>query len=144
MKKLLVALVVLIVALAYAAGFWPEHRRVVAGQGQIQSLQDRVAAAEDRLRIADLLGQSLRLSEVAVAKNYGEAAALSSSFFDAVSSEAARSGQPAVKQALERILGTRDQITTAIAQTDPSLSDLLREHERTLRQALGYSVGPTV
>ncbi len=30
--------------------------------------------------------------------------------------------------------------TTAIAQTDPSVSVSLKEHERTLRRALGYSV----
>jgi hypothetical protein len=45
-----------------------------------------------------------------------------------------------VKEALESILRTRDQVTTAIAQTDPSVSVSLKEHERTLRRALGYSV----
>jgi hypothetical protein len=56
------------------------------------------------------------------------AATLSSSFFDHA------------REALNSLLRTRDQVTTAIAQTDPSLSASLKAHERSLRQVLGYPV----
>ncbi len=144
MKKILVVLVVLVVALAYAAGYWPARQQLADAQDQIRGLQDHTTFVEGRLRVSDLLGSALRLSEAAAARNYGEAAALSSPFFDAVGREAALTDQPVVRAALDTILKTRDQLTTAIAQSDPSLTDMLKDYERTLRQALGYSVSPAV
>jgi predicted negative regulator of RcsB-dependent stress response len=140
MKRMLAIVVVVVVALAYLAGFWPQHRQLNDAQAESRRLQERLTSAEGRVRLAELLGQLLRLSDAVTARNYGEAATLSSSFFDSVRAEAARADQPAVKEALETILRTRDQVTTAIAQTDPSVSVSLKEHERTLRRALGYSV----
>jgi len=140
MKRLLAIVIVVVVALAYLAGFWPQHRRLTDAQAQNLALEGRLAAAEDRVRLAEVLGQLLRLSDAVAVKNYGEAATLSSSFFDSVRVEASRADQPAVKEALEGILRARDQVTTAIAGTDPSLSTSLKEHERALRQVLGYSV----
>lgn len=143
MKRLLAIIVVVVVALAYLAGFWPQHRRLIDAQAQIQMLEGRLAAAEGRVRLAEVLGQLLHLSDAVTAKNYGEAATLSSSFFDSVRFEASRTDQSGVKDALEGILKARDQVTTAIAGTDPTLSASLKEHERTLRRVLGYSVSAT-
>ena len=144
MKRILAIVVVVVVALAYVAGYWPQHRQVTDAQAQSRMLQERLTSAEGRVRLAEVLGQLLRLSDAVTAKNYGEAATLSSSYFDGVRAEASRSDQAAVKEALESILRTRDQVTTAIAHTDPLLSVALKEHERTLRRALGYSVtGPS-
>ena len=140
MKRLLAIAVVVLVALAYLAGFWPQHRQLTERQAQSRALQERLTSADGRVRLAEVLGQLLRLSDAVTARNYGEAATLSSTFFDSVRAEASRTDQPAVKEALENILRTRDQVTTAVAQTDPSLSVALKEHERTLRRALGYSV----
>ena len=140
MKRILAIVVVVVVGLAYLAGFWPQHRQLTDAQAESRMLQERLTSAEGRVRLAEVLGQLLRLSDAVTARNYGEAATLSASFFDSVRAEAARADQPAVKEALETILRTRDQVTTAIAQTDPSVSVSLKEHERTLRRALGYSV----
>ena len=142
MKRLLA--IVVVVALAYLAGFWPQHRRLTDAQAQNLALEGRLAAAEGRVRLAEVLGQLLRLSDAIADKNYGEAATLSSSLFDAVRVEASRAERPDVRGTLEGILNTRDRVTTAIAGTDPSLATVLKEQERTLRRALGYPVsGPS-
>ena len=143
MKRILAVVAVVVVALAYLAGFWPQHRQLTVARTENLGLQQRLAEAESRVRLAAVLGQLLRLSDAVTTRNYGEAATLSSSFFDSVRAEAARPNPPAVTEALERMLRTRDQVTSAIAQTDPSVSVSLKEHERTLRRALGYPVGAT-
>lgn len=142
MKRLLVGGGVLVIALAYLAGFWPERRKLTDARAEIQMLQDRLGASEGRVRLAAVLGELLRLSDAITAKNFGEAATLSSSFFDSVQAELARTDESAVKEALEAVLRSRDAVTTAIAQTDSSLAATLDEHERRLRQALGYPVAP--
>ena len=115
MKRLLAIAVLVVVALAYLAGFWPQHRRLTDAQAQIRTLEGRLAAPEGRVRLAEVMGQLLRLSDAVTVRNYGEAATLSSSFFDSVRLEASRTDEPDVKDDLEGILKTRDQITTAIA-----------------------------
>ncbi len=140
MKRALAIVVLILVALAYAAGFWPERRRLIEVESQLQTVQDRVAVADERIRLGEVLGQLLRLSDAVNARNYGEAAALSSSFFDRVRTEAAQADGPEAKAALQGILTKRDQATTAIAGSDPSLAATLKEFELSLRRALGYPV----
>ncbi|MFN7918051.1 MAG: hypothetical protein U0Q55_22070 [Vicinamibacterales bacterium] len=81
----------------------------------------------------------MNLSDAIDARNYGAAAGLSSSFFDAVRDEMPRVQQAESRQALETILRTRDQVTTAIAHTDPTLPVMLKSPARLLRQALGWA-----
>ena len=143
MKRAITIAVLVVVALAYIAGYWPQHQRLTDAQAQLQETQNRLAVAEGRIRLGEVLGQLFRLSDVVAAKNYGEAATLSSSFFDSVRVEASRADKPDVMATLQAILNTRDQVTTAIAGMDLSLSTLLKEQERALRLALGYPVtGP--
>lgn len=135
--------VLVVVALAYIAGYWSQHQRLTDAQAQLQETQNRLAVAEGRIRLGEVLGELLRLSDAVGSKNYGEAATLSSSFFDSVRVEASRADKPDVMATLPAILNRRDQVTTAIAGMDPSLSTVLKEQERALRLALGYPVtGP--
>ncbi len=140
MKRALFAVVVVLIAAAYLAGFWPQHQRLTEADNEVQALQQKLAAAEARLRVGDLLGQLLRLSDAVMAHNYGQATTLSSDYFDRVREEVPRAGRPEVTQALQRILQTRDQVTSALARTDPSVASTLRDQELTLRQSLGYPV----
>ena len=140
MKRAITIAVLVVVALAYIAGYWPQHQRLTDAQAQLQETQNRLAVAEGRIRLGEVLGQLFRLSDAVAAKNYGEAATLSSSFFDSVSVEASRADKPDVMATLQAILNTRDQVTTAIAGMDLSLSTVLKEQERALRLALGYPV----
>lgn len=140
MKRAIVIAVVVVVGLAFVAGFWPQHRQLSDVRGQLQETQARLTAAEARIRLGELLGRLLALSDAVAAKNYGQAATLSSSFFDAVRTEASRATQPEVAATLRGILDARDRVTTAIAGTDAALTGVLKEQERALRRALGYPV----
>ena len=71
----------MVVALVYLAGFWPQHRQLTDAQTESRRLQERLTSAEGRVRLAEVLGQLLRLSDAVTTRNYGEAATLSSSFF---------------------------------------------------------------
>jgi len=73
--------------------FWPQHRRLAESQGQVRSLQERLTSAESRVRLGEILGQLLQLSDAVRAKNFGQAATLSSAFFDPVKGGCSR--QPA-------------------------------------------------
>ena len=141
MKRAAAGIAILVIAIAYLAGFWPQHRELREARDQIRDLQERLSAADSRLRLADLLGQLLRLSDAFAAKNYAEAATLSSAFFDSVRAEVSRADRTDVRATLQQILDSRDRVTTAIAGTDPALGSVLKAHERTLRQALGYAIG---
>lgn len=140
MKRTPVIAAVVAVALAYTVGCWPQYRQRTEVQSQLQDTQTRLSAAEGRLRLADLLGHLLRLSDAVAVKNYGEAATLSSAFFDAVRAEASRADRSDVTTVLQSVLTTRDPVTTAIAGSDPALPSMLKVQERALRRALGYPV----
>ncbi len=140
MKRTLTIAALIVIALAYVAGFWPERQRRIEAQTELQAMQARLVAAEARLRLGEVLGQLLRLSDAIDVRNFGEATALSSAFFDSVRSEAARADRAETQSALQDILTRRDQVTTEIAGTDPSLSVTLKQFEQSLRQALAYPV----
>lgn len=139
MKRALLITAVVVAGLMYLAGYWPQHRQLTDTRGQLAETQGKLAAAEARIHLGEVLGRLLALSDAVTAKNYGQAATLSSSFFDLVRNEASRTTQPDVT-ALQDILNARDRVTTAIAGTDPALTAVLKEQERALRRALGYPV----
>ena len=140
MSKILkfVVLVVVLLAAAYVAGFWPQRERVSALQAETATLQQRVEAAEARVRAGAVLGELLTFKEVVQDMNYGQARGMSSPFFEHVAAEGARTNDAGVKQALASILAVRDRVTVALTQGDGSALGLLRESEGRLRQALGY------
>jgi hypothetical protein len=140
MKRAIPLGILVVIGLAYIAGYWPQHRRLTDAQAQLRETQNRLAVAEDQIRLGGLLGELLRLSDSLAANNFGDAASLSSSLFDSVRLEASRIGKPDVTSTLQTILATRDQVTTAIARADASVSTILEQQERALRLALGYPV----
>src|SRR5687768_4260638 len=140
MSKILkfLLLVVVLIAAAYVAGFWPQRERVSALQAENVTLQQRLEAAEARVRAGALLGELLTFKETVQEMNYGQARGLSSPFFEHVAAEAARTPDAGIKQALAGILAQRDAMTVALTQGDAASLAHLREAERKLRQALGY------
>lgn len=142
MKRFIAVVVVVLVAAAYVGGFWPEHARRAAADDALARAQAQLASAERQIRLGELLGQQLRLADAIDARNFGDAAGLSSAFFNRVQQEAAQTSDPDLRQTLDAIQRTRDQVTTAIARTDPAVAGTLREHELALRRALGYPVAP--
>ena len=142
MKRVVAVAVIVLAGLAYIGGFWPEHRRAVEAEATLDALRPQLADAQARVRLGEVLGQQLRLSDAIAVRNFGEASTLSSAFFDRVQQEMAQATAPDVRDALAEIQQTRDQVTTAIARTDPTVADVLRQQQIALRRALGYPVPP--
>lgn len=134
--------VVALIGGAFLAGYLPERRVRVAAEQQSEALQQRLAAAETRLRIGRLLGDALTLSEVAMRRNYGQAQELSSAFFDRVRVEATETGDEAFRRVLTDILARRDAVTIALTKAEPAVVDVLHAIELALRRALGYLLPP--
>jgi hypothetical protein len=136
-RKIWVGIGAAVIVLAFVAGFWPQHRQLTAAQTLAATLQAELDAAEARARLAAVLGELLHLSDAVRNRNYGEAASLSSTYFDAVRQEASRADAE-TRAVLDSLLNSRDQVTTAIAGADAGLDVTLRMQERQLRRALGY------
>lgn len=139
MKQAIAVVVVVLVTAAYVAGYWPEHERRAYAEARGRELQARLDSAEARVRLGEVLGQSLRVSDAVDARNFGDAAALSSAYFDRVRQEAITQ-PPDVQQALDRILQNRDRVTAALARSDPAVAIELRTEQLEVRRALGYPV----
>ena len=104
MKRYFAALVIVLAGLTYLVGYWPEHRRRQALQGQVTSLQVQLAEAQAQARLGGLLGQILAAEDAVSAQNYGQAQTLSSRFFDSVRTEAARTAAGAPRTRSTRSL----------------------------------------
>jgi hypothetical protein len=133
------AVAVVVVAGAYLAGYLPEHRARISGERELTAVREELSAAEQRVRLSELLGRALMLKEAAQRQNYGQALEFSSAFFDAVLAEMKRATQ-GERAALAEILAMRDGVTAALAKADPTIVDALHRVELRLRQALAYPV----
>jgi hypothetical protein len=140
MKRYLVVLVIVLVAGAWVAGFVPEYSARHDAEAARDRLQERVDAAESRLRIGELLGQSLALGDLVREERFGEAQPLSSAFFDAIRAESQRVSDPAFRDSLDAVLEARDAITAALSRGEPEASGRIAEVQRRLRRSLGYTV----
>ena len=138
MKKYFAGLLIVLAGLAYLAGYWPEHQRLRALDGQVTSLQVQLAEAQARVRLGDLLGQLLAAKDAVSAQNYGQAQALSSQFFDAVRAEATRTATGPFRDVLEKVGRLRDTLTASLTRGDPQALTLLRDAEMLVRNALGF------
>jgi hypothetical protein len=139
-RRALLGLVTLLVAAAYLAGYWPEHRRLVEVSEQVAVLQTQVGNLEARERLARILGHLLRLADAVEASNFGDAAQQATAYFDRAAEEALTVIAPDQKGALDDILRSRDRVVAALALNDPTVLQELRRHEIALRRALGYAV----
>jgi hypothetical protein len=137
---LILGLAVLVVMAVYFAGMLPQRTERMAADARAASLQEQLDVAQAQLTASRLLGQVIRLEEVAARRDFGTAQEMSSAFFDQVRDESARTPDPAVKAALNDVQLKRDAVTAALATADASLVDLLKQVEVRLRSGLGYAV----
>jgi hypothetical protein len=138
MKRYFAALVIVLAGLAYLVGYWPEHQRRQALEGQVTSLQVELAEAQVRVRLGGLLGQLLAAEDAVSAQNYGQAQALASKFFDGVQAEDTRTAAGSFKDALDKVVRMRDPLTASLTRADPQALPLLRDAETLVRNALGF------
>jgi hypothetical protein len=138
-SRVIAAAGLLIIVVAFLAGFWPERQRRVALDAENASLRARVESLDDHARLARLHGQLLNLTDAIAEMNYGQAQTLSSRLFDNVRNEASRTRNRDYRAMLETMLAIRDEITAALAKGDPAALEPLRRTERQLRQTLAAS-----
>ena len=136
MKAMLTLIAVALIAAAYIAGYWPEHRRLVTANGELQSLRGQLREAEAHVRFCRLQNRLLHLIEKTAERNYGEGQELSTDFFDQVRLEMPRSTQPQLQSALESTLRMRDPVTAGLTKGDPTTLDLLQQVMKQFRQAV--------
>jgi hypothetical protein len=138
MKRVAAIVAIVLIGGAYLAGYVPERRLRMAAERESATLRDRVAAAEARVRMGQLLGQALAVREVVQRQNYGQAQELSSSFFDSVRTEAAATSVDEFRTVLNDVLSRRDAVTASLAKADPAILEILLMIEMRMRRALGY------
>lgn len=143
MKRLLLGMVIVLLASAYLAGYWPENQRRVAIEGELVVVRAELDEARARVRVATLIGDLLYISDAVAALNFTEAQTLSTAFFDAVRAAAASLPVADARSALEEILQQRDATTAAIARGDQGVLELLRRMQLDLRRALASPVAST-
>lgn len=127
MKKALIVVVLIVVA--YLAGYWPQHARlqsVLEGREQLQT----VAA------LCNLENQLLSVIEESDNKNYGNAQTGSGTFFNGVQAEIDRMPNAPYRKGLDNILARRDLITAALSRADASALGPLRQSLTELRQIM--------
>jgi hypothetical protein len=134
MKTFLILLVLVLIAGAYVAGYLPEHRRLVESQLVLQSAETQLAEAQARLRLYVLQSRLARMIDAVRERNYGDAAKLSTEFFDGVRAETSQSQDGVVRSDLEAVLAIRDSVTMRLAVGDPSVLDALNGAMNRLRQ----------
>jgi len=134
MKTFLFVLVVALVAGAYVAGYLPEHRRLVESRLELGAAESQLANAQARLRLYTLQSRLARMIETVRERNYGDAAKLSTEFFDGVRAETNQGQDAKVSSDLEAVLAIRDSVTMRLAVGDASILDALNGAMNRLRQ----------
>jgi hypothetical protein len=141
LRRALFGIVILLIAGAYIAGYWPEHRRLAEAREQIAALETRVSAADAQNRLAGILGHLLQLEDAVERRNFGDAAQQASTYFDRMATEVLSVSDPDLKASLDQVLRSRDRVVAGLAVTDAtSVLEELRRHELVLRRGLGFPV----
>jgi hypothetical protein len=129
-------IVLVLMALSFGGGFWWEHEKVESAQEKLTTANAQLAQAGAAVRLCRLEDQLLTLVEDTANKNYGNAAAVSTKFFDGLNGEASLATPPYVKSAIQSLLAQRDQVTAELANGDPAAHDVFVQMSATLHHAV--------
>jgi hypothetical protein len=119
-NKAKVIAVLVLVAVAFLAGFIPQYLNARSAGQQRQSLEEQVRLS----RLRDL--NSYMFLEVS-RNNYGTAAEYATRFFREVRTWLGESPAPGVRAALERAAARQDEITAGLAKADPAVRTPVQE-----------------
>lgn len=142
MKRAGIIIGIILIGAAYVLGFWPQYQKRKSSQRQLELANVQVANLQSRIQLYQLQHDLLGVIRQTEQKNYGQASALSTKFFDAIRIDLPRQTQPKVKTALQSILQQRDAVTSALAKADPSALGLLQPLENKMFQVLSEPAGP--
>jgi predicted negative regulator of RcsB-dependent stress response len=135
MRRILI--VIVLMGLSFAGGYWWERAKWSAAEAKSQTLSAQVSQANATIGLYRLQDQLLTLVQDTGNKNYGDAATLSTKFFDNLSAELTQTTQPGLRSALESIQNQRDAVTAGLAKADPKVHDLLVQLLDSFRKILG-------
>jgi hypothetical protein len=133
---------VIVIGLAFVAGYWPQHKKWFQAQGQLIEVSVKLTKSEAKVRLCHLQSQLVSLLEETENKNYADASALSTKFFDGVRQESDNTPPSSLKSSLESTLNQRDAVTAALAKGDPKARDLLAQLLADLNQSIIKSASP--
>ncbi|MGH9715568.1 MAG: hypothetical protein ACRD4R_02390 [Candidatus Acidiferrales bacterium] len=132
----LALIVIILMALSFGGGFLWEYERTAGVREQLNLATAQLATAENTAKLCRLQQQLLSLVDDTANKNYGEAAALSTKFFNDLNSESSSATQPQVRSTIQSILSQRDEVTADLAKADPASHDLFVQMSENFHQAL--------
>jgi hypothetical protein len=139
---IVVGIVVLAFVVGYIIGFWPERRARTAAERDLMRVEMELQTADARSRAAALLGLLLTIEDSVSAQNYGLARGYAARLFEAARVEQ-NSPVESLREAINRIVEQRNDVTVALSMADPAIAPVLREMEHALRRALGYPMPAT-
>lgn len=128
--------VLVLMGLSFGGGFWWGHNRTNSVRSRLQAADAQLTIDQHTISLCQLQQQLLSLADDTANKNYGDAAALSTKFFNNLSAEAPNATDPQVKSAMQSILAQRDQVIGDLAKGDPASHDLFVQMSNTFHQAL--------
>jgi hypothetical protein len=120
--------------LGLLAGFVPQHQKnsilrhnnLALAEGEA-SLQNELAKTQARLAISALTVRSAVVYVEAEKHDYSVALGNASSLFTDLRKFADQSSDANVKQQLEQVLSTRDQVIAGLAKADPAVVQALQD-----------------
>lgn len=115
---------VILLAIAYVAGYWAQHKKLLQVQSKLSETSAKLSKVERTVHLCQLQGQLVILVQETENKNYADALGLSTKFFDGLRHELDNTPPSSLKSSLQSALNQRDAVTTALARNDPKAHDL--------------------
>lgn len=115
-----------IAAVAFLAGYWPEHQRYLNASSDLRLTDTQLREARGRERVYRLENMLLQALDRTAHKEYKEARVIASEFFIEVRADIARPDMTRFAPELKEILEKSDAIKDALEQEDQSARDLVR------------------
>jgi len=126
MKKRLILWLALLIA-GFLIGFVPQFRSRMQLEAKLAEVDSRYQASLAGSRLY-ALRDSISLAYLeATRKNYGTAGEHAGRFFNQVRELAGQTDAPELNQAMQALLGSRNDVTAALANADASVVGLLQE-----------------
>lgn len=136
MKNRLILWVVLLVV-GFLAGFIPQYIKAQRTQSELTTARQQLSTCQLGSQLSQLRDTAALMYIQASRKNYGIAAEQAAHFFDQASQVAGSTSDARLKNTLQQILQSRDEITAQLAKGDPAvapkLEDLLMKAEQEVR-----------
>jgi Na+-transporting NADH:ubiquinone oxidoreductase subunit NqrC len=134
MKKALFVIVLLLIAGAYLAGYWPQRAHVQQAQQSASQSAQQLASAHELAQVMRIENDLLVLERATREQNYGQAQQLSGKFFDDLRQDIDKYPNASYTPTMQSILAQRDAITAGLTRADASTLATLDKDLDDIRQ----------